>query len=71
VVQVEIPCNYQAIKAADQGLALEWRLATRLIFESYLTRGYVVSDFCRLPADRERAVYLMHKGEDEDVTGAD
>lgn len=42
VVKVQIPANYQAIKAADPALALEWRLATRTLFESYFAAGYRV-----------------------------
>jgi predicted GNAT superfamily acetyltransferase len=41
-VRVEIPADYQAIKAADPGLALEWRLATRTLFEVYFAAGYQV-----------------------------
>lgn len=45
VVQVEIPTDFQAIKAADPGLALEWRLAMRQVFETYFATGYTVVDF--------------------------
>jgi predicted GNAT superfamily acetyltransferase len=44
-VQVEIPADYQAIKALDPRLALEWRLATRTLFETYFAAGYRVVDF--------------------------
>jgi predicted GNAT superfamily acetyltransferase len=45
LIQVEIPGDYQAVKAADPGLALAWRLAARQVFEVYLRAGYTVVDF--------------------------
>lgn len=42
LVRVEIPADYQALKAADPGLALEWRLATRALFEAYFAAGFRV-----------------------------
>ncbi len=51
-LRVEIPADYQAVKAADPGLALEWRFATRDIFQALFDTGYVVVDFVR---DREGA----------------
>jgi predicted GNAT superfamily acetyltransferase len=44
-LQVEIPADYQGIKSRDPGLALEWRLATRTIFERYFAAGYQVVGF--------------------------
>ena len=49
-IHVEIPFNLQALKRADLALALDWRLQTRLVFEAYLGRGYVVTDLLRLAA---------------------
>lgn len=45
VVQVEIPDDYRLIKSADPALALEWRLASRQVFESYFAAGYTAVDF--------------------------
>lgn len=45
VIQVDTPADYQAIKAADPGLALQWRLAMRQVFETYFAAGYTVVDF--------------------------
>ncbi len=39
-VQVEIPVGFTELQAADPGLALAWRDATRRIFQAYLGRGY-------------------------------
>ena len=44
-IRFEIPADYQALKAADPALALEWRLAVRRICEHYFAAGYVVVDF--------------------------
>jgi chorismate synthase len=45
LVQIEIPGDYQAMKTADPGLALTWRLAMRQVFETYFQAGYTVVDF--------------------------
>jgi chorismate synthase len=45
LIQLEIPADYQAIKVADPGLALTWRLVTRQVFEAYFLAGYTVVDF--------------------------
>lgn len=42
---VEIPVGYSTMQLEDQPLALDWRLATRAIFQHYLARGYRVVDF--------------------------
>lgn len=63
VVAVEIPADYQAIKATDQALALEWRLATRQIFEAYLEQGYLVADLLSPDTDGERrSLYCLRPG---------
>jgi predicted GNAT superfamily acetyltransferase len=62
-VQVEVPANYQAIKAADPGLALEWRLATREMFEAYFAAGYTAVDFVSQSVeDERRSSYLLCRG---------
>jgi predicted GNAT superfamily acetyltransferase len=42
----------------DPDLALEWRLATREIFQEYLGRGYRVVDFF-LSREAKRGHYLV------------
>jgi chorismate synthase len=59
VVQVQIPADYQAIKASDAGLALEWRLAMREAFEVYFARGYTVVDFVCPQIDGSRSGYYI------------
>jgi predicted GNAT superfamily acetyltransferase len=62
LVQVEIPANYQAVKASDSGLAMEWRLVTRQILEAYLGAGYVVSGFYSKESEiGRRSYYLLSK----------
>ena len=42
---VEIPTGFAEMQQDDPALALDWRLATRAIFQAYLPRGYRVVDF--------------------------
>jgi len=59
-VQVEIPADYQAIKSQDPELALEWRLATRRVFQFYFDAGFEVVDFVSQPVERgRRSSYLL------------
>ena len=61
--QVEIPADYQAIKAADPALGLEWRLAMREVFEAYLAGGYTILDFVsRLVEGERHSFYLLCRG---------
>ena len=61
---VEIPADFQAIKAADNDLAREWKARTRSIFESAFETGYIVTDFVYETIDgRPRAFYVLSQGE--------
>jgi predicted GNAT superfamily acetyltransferase len=60
---VEIPADFPALKDADPGLALEWRLHTRLLFESLFSQGYLVTDFVHLPGTQPRSFYVLTHGE--------
>jgi predicted GNAT superfamily acetyltransferase len=55
---VEIPAGYSAMQIEDPALALEWRMATRTIFQHYLARGYRVVDFF-LSREAGRGQYLV------------
>jgi predicted GNAT superfamily acetyltransferase len=55
---VEIPGNYDDIQRHDDALAFEWRLASRAIFQAYLSRGYRVVDFF-LSREHRRGQYLL------------
>lgn len=46
-ILIEVPANFQAIKAADMDLALHWRMATRQLFEDAFAQGYVAVDLVR------------------------
>jgi predicted GNAT superfamily acetyltransferase len=63
-VVLEIPSNIQKIKQKDLDTALEWRLATRDIFECYFSRCYEVTDFIsrvqEKTGDRE-SFYIFEK----------
>ena len=41
---LEIPSDFQALKAADSALALRWRLATQALFEHYFEAGYTATE---------------------------
>jgi predicted GNAT superfamily acetyltransferase len=55
---VEIPVGYADMQLQNPALALEWRMASRAIFQHYLGRGYRVVDFF-LSRDAGRGQYLM------------
>jgi predicted GNAT superfamily acetyltransferase len=62
-IQVDIPPDYQAVKAADPGLALEWRLAIRQILEHYFDAGYIATDFLSRQTDAGReSCYTLRPG---------
>jgi predicted GNAT superfamily acetyltransferase len=56
-VYVEIPVDYQAIKAVDMDLALQWRLATRQAFKAYFAAGFTAVDFITTVANCKRRSY--------------
>jgi predicted GNAT superfamily acetyltransferase len=55
---VEIPVGYAEMMIHNPPLALEWRMATRAIFQHYLSRGYRVVDFF-LSREAGRGQYLL------------
>jgi predicted GNAT superfamily acetyltransferase len=57
-VLVEIPGHYSAMLTSQPQLALDWRLATRQIFQAYFARGYRAVDFF-LASDKSRGQYLL------------
>jgi predicted GNAT superfamily acetyltransferase len=65
LVLVEVPANFQKVKAQDLALALDWRDITREIFERYFAGGYAVVDFLALPDAPHRAYYLLAVGHEE------
>lgn len=63
ILLVEIPSDFQALRAADQALALEWREHTRVLFEDLFQHGYLVTDFIFLPGTQPRSFYVLSHGE--------
>ncbi len=55
---VEIPANFQQIRASDPALAMMWRLATRRVFEDHFAAGFTVTDLARCEG---RCFYLLAK----------
>lgn len=55
---VEIPVGYADMQTQNPPLALEWRMATRAIFQHYLAGGYRVVDFF-LSRESGRGHYLL------------
>jgi predicted GNAT superfamily acetyltransferase len=55
---VEIPLGFTEIQRDAPGLALEWRMHTRDIFETYFARGYRAVDF-ELQREAGRGRYLL------------
>jgi predicted GNAT superfamily acetyltransferase len=61
---VEIPPDFNRIKAEDIGLAQAWRAHTREIFQEAFRRGYLVTDFVFLREEQfPRSYYILSHGE--------
>lgn len=57
---VEIPGDFQAVKARDRDLALAWRRAVREAIDPAFAAGYAAVEFLR-SADGARGAYLLVK----------
>ena len=60
-ILVAIPLDFQAQRAADPGLASEWRWRTRQAFEALFASGYTAVHFVRRPT---YGCYLLEPGFD-------
>jgi predicted GNAT superfamily acetyltransferase len=60
---VEIPSDFQSLRAVEPALALEWRLHSRSIFEDLFSQGYMVVDIVHLPGTFSRSFYLLSHGD--------
>lgn len=61
---VEIPADFQALRAYDAQLALAWRAQTHPVFISALAAGYIVTDFVLEPYEgRLRGFYALSLSE--------
>jgi predicted GNAT superfamily acetyltransferase len=63
ILLVEIPADFQVLKANNLELALEWRLHSRTLFEELFRAGYIVTDFIRTDAHPYRSYYVLCHGE--------
>jgi predicted GNAT superfamily acetyltransferase len=61
-ILVEIPADFQALKAADIGLAGQWRMHTRENFEHLFEAGYLVTDFVQSTNLPKRSYYVLVHG---------
>jgi predicted GNAT superfamily acetyltransferase len=55
---IQIPSDFQSLKAVDRNLALEWRLRTRALFEEAFAKGYTATD---LLLDGGQSYYLLER----------
>ena len=62
-ILVEIPVGFGDMQLGDPDLALEWRMRTREIFQTYFRRGYQAVDFY-LARNAGRGHYLLAKTSD-------
>jgi predicted GNAT superfamily acetyltransferase len=60
---VEIPDDFQTLRAIDNELALSWRENTRILFENLFDQGYLVTDFVYLSGNHPRSYYVLSHGE--------
>ena len=66
VILLEIPADFQAVKAANMELALDWRLKVRKAFEKYFSAGYLAVDFISaIERGERRSRYLLKRGTPE------
>jgi len=63
ILLLEIPADFQALKASDLKLALQWRLHSRSIFEELFNAGYLATDFVRTNDYPSRSYYVLCHGE--------
>jgi predicted GNAT superfamily acetyltransferase len=60
---LEIPSDFQALKAADPELGLVWRLHVRTLLQELFGHGYLITDFIYLRGDYPRSFYVLSHGE--------
>jgi predicted GNAT superfamily acetyltransferase len=58
---VAVPPRLTDMLAARPADAHAWRLATREIFQAYLSKGYRATDFA-FPKGADRGLYLLEAG---------
>ena len=63
ILLLEIPDDFQSLKAKDLELAQKWRQQTRHLFEALFTQGYLITDFIFLHSATPRSFYVLSHGE--------
>ncbi len=56
---LDLPADFQALKAADRNLARRWRLGMRDVLRTLFERDYVISDFLYEPGPAPRTAYIL------------
>ena len=56
---VEIPDDFQTLIERQPSIAREWQTKIRDIFQHYLSRGYIITDFLVFSGRRRHTFYLM------------
>ncbi|MGB8643753.1 MAG: hypothetical protein WCF84_00820 [Anaerolineae bacterium] len=64
-IWLEIPANFNLLRAQDLGLACAWRARTRATLEKAFANGYIAVDFMNWRDDlgQDRAAYLLQKSD--------
>jgi predicted GNAT superfamily acetyltransferase len=57
-ILIQIPSDFQSLKAKDGNLALEWRMHTRVLFEEAFAKGYLATDML---VEGGRSYYLLDR----------
>ena len=60
---IQIPADFQAVRAADMALAGAWRAHTRSLFEAAFAAGYTAVD---LLFEEGRSCYLLRRNQDRE-----
>jgi predicted GNAT superfamily acetyltransferase len=60
-IMVQVPPDLQRIKRYDLGIARAWREITRIVFETYFRRGYVVTGFASSMQPRLPNLYRLER----------
>lgn len=63
ILLVEIPADFQMLKAIDPKLGRTWREHSHEIFSILFSTGYVITDFIYLPGSYPRSFYVLSYGE--------
>lgn len=56
---VETPGDYQDVKVHDLELAIEWRMQSRELFETYFKKGYMATEFVSEMTDEGRRNFFL------------